>query len=310
MTSPFDPAAISPETAAFNERLADELSRLPTPDRVGVELVRKARAEGKSFFPPSGPLEGPEWLEIEGAPGGPGRVRITRPEGTPKGRYLHIHGGGWSLGTPGQNDLFNRRIAGATGAEVHAVEYRLAPENPWPAAPDDCEAAARWLMDAHDGPVFIGGESAGAHLALVTALRLRDAGLIGRVAGLVLNYGMYDLAMTPSVRRWGERYLVLSTPVIDWFCRNLVPDDRDRADPAVSPLHADLSGLPPVLLQCGTADPLIDDTLFLGARLEAAGVETRCAIWPGGVHAFDQFPIGLAGCANAEQDAFVAGLMG
>lgn len=310
MTSPFHPDAVSQETRAFNQWLRETLADLPLPHEVPVELVRKARREGRSFFPPAGPLEGSEWQEIPGAGGQTSRVRISPPEAEPHGRFLHIHGGGWTLGTPDQNDRFNQRVAAATGAETIAAEYRLAPENPWPAGADDCEAAARWLLDNRDGPVVIGGESAGAHLALVTALRLRDAGLVDRLAGLVLNYGMYDLTMTPSARTWGNDYLILSTPVIDWFCSNLVQEGHERDDPAISPLSADLSGLPPVLLQCGTMDPLIDDTLLLEARLDAAGVETRCAIWPGGVHAFDQFDIPIAEAANAEQDAFVRERLG
>lgn len=303
--SPFDSAAISAETATFNAELARTLAGLPPVHTVPVAVTRKARAEGRGVFRPAGPLAGSDWQSIEGADGRSARVRISRPQGQSRGTYLHIHGGGWTLGAPDQFDLYNQRIAVRTGLEVVSVEYRLAPEAPWPAAPDDCLAAARWLLTNRPGPVAIGGESAGAHLAAVTALRLRDAGQIGRVRALVLNYGMFDLRLTPSARRWGDEVVILSTPIIEWFCGNLVQDRTDPADPALSPLLADLRDLPPALFQVGTQDPLLDDTLFMAARWQAAGNAAETAIWPGGIHAFDCFDLALADRAHRRQDAFL-----
>jgi acetyl esterase/lipase len=229
--------------------------------------------------------------------------------GRPRGTYLHIHGGGWTLGTPDLYDDHNQRIAGATGCRVASVQYRLAPEHAWPACADDCEAAALWALEEFGGPLLIGGESAGAHLSAVTLLRLKARGQAGQVAGMVLNYGVYDLRLTPSMANWGERYLVLSTPVVAWFCDNLLPGhegNRDRrGDPAISPLMADLTGLAPALFQIGTCDPLIDDTLFMSRRWEAAGNRTELAIYPGGVHAFDMFDLDIAHASRIRQDNFV-----
>jgi acetyl esterase/lipase len=172
-------------------------------------------------------------------------------------------------------------------------------------------AAALWLLEA--GPrlfgtnrLMIGGESAGAHLALVTLLRLRAEGALAGVAGAVLNYGCFDLRLSPSMARWGSEGLVLSTPVVEWFVDNLTGGDRAlRADPALSPLLADLSGLPPVLVQVGTFDPLIDDSLGLAAGLVRAGVPVDLRLYPGGVHGFDRFHTALAAEANAAAAAFV-----
>ena len=301
MTDPFDKAAVAPETAAFNARLEEMLSGLPKPYDVPVEMTRRLREEGRSIFPPAGPCEGSAW---EALPDGR-RVRVSLPEHAPRGTYLHIHGGGWTFNAPHHYDAHNQRLARAAGCRAVSVEYRLAPENRWPAQGEDCLAAARWALTRFDGPLVIGGESAGAHLALLTAIALRDLGAEERIAGLVLNYGMYDLRGTPSVRNWGERYLVLSTPVIDWFARNLLAE-HPADHPAVSPLMADLAGLPPTLLQIGTADPLLDDSLFLDARLRSAGVPADLAVTPGGVHAFDQFDLPIARQAQARQDRFVA----
>jgi len=302
---PFDPGAVAPETAAFNVQLEAALAEMPPVHKLPPELTRKARAEGRGVFPVAGPLAGSEWRDIAGAPGGPGRVRLSLPEGAPRGTYLHIHGGGWTLGCPDQYDEHNQRIARATGCRVVSVQYRLAPEHRWPACAEDCEAAALWALETFGGPLLIGGESAGGHLSAVTLIRLRRRGLAERVAGVVLNYGCFDLRMTPSMANWGARYLILSTPVTGWFVRNLLPEGS-AADPKVSPLLADLAGLPPALLQVGTCDPLLDDSLFMAARWRAAGNRAELAVYPGGVHAFDMFDLAIARASRARQDAFVA----
>ncbi|GMG81252.1 alpha/beta hydrolase [Paralimibaculum aggregatum] len=297
--SPFDPAAVEPETAAFNAALEAQLAELPRPMDLPVALTRRARAEGRGVFPLQGPRDTAHWVED-----GPAGLRLTPGPGAPRGTYLHIHGGGWTFNAPEQYDATNRMLAEAAGCDVVSVRYRLGPEHRWPACAEDCLAAAQWVLETRPGPVVIGGESAGAHLALVTLLALRDAGRIGRVAGAALSYGMYDLRGTPSLRNWGERYLILSTPVVDWFVGNLM-GGRERGDPAASPLLADLAGLPPALLQVGTADPLLDDSLFLAARLEAAGGAAELQVAPGGVHAFDQFDLGIARKALAARAGFL-----
>ncbi|MEM1343681.1 MAG: alpha/beta hydrolase [Pseudomonadota bacterium] len=308
--APFDLGVVAPETAAFNARLEAMLAPLPRPHEIQIELTRAARARGEGLFPLAGPLESAVWQPIDTGVGGrTARVRLSQPQGAVRGTYLHFHGGGWTFNAPDYYDVHNARIAEATGARVVSAEYRLAPENRWPAQAEDAMAAALWALESAPGPLVIGGESAGAHLALLTALGLRERDLGGRVAGLSLFYGMYDLGMTPSMRAWGARWLVLSTPIVAWFTANLLGTAPPET-PTVSPLYADLAGLAPVLLVCGTEDPLIDDTLFLAARLEAARVACERLIVPGGVHAFDQFDLAIARAAFATQDAFIARCLG
>jgi acetyl esterase/lipase len=110
--------------------------------------------------------------------------------------------------------------------------------------------------------------------------------------------------MTPSVRRWGPRNLILSTPIVEQFADWFVPPAL-RADPDVSPLYADLRGLPPALFSVGTLDPLLDDSLFMAARWRAAGNRAELVVYPGGVHAFTAFPIPLATSANLRMLAFL-----
>ena len=243
----FRPGAVSDETAAFNARLEALLSELKPMNELGAEVIRQAQAEGKGVLPIGGPLEGSDWHEIPGAEGGPGLVRISEPDGEPKGIYLHIHGGGWALSAPEYRDKKNQALAKASGMRVVSVKYRLAPEHPWPAQREDCMAAARWVMETSDLPVIIGGESAGGHLTAVTALGLRDEGHGDRVRGLVLTYGVFDLRGTPSARNWGDRYLILSTPIMDWFFDMVDPDGLERETPDLTPLLADLKGMPPAI---------------------------------------------------------------
>ncbi|MEM7744453.1 MAG: alpha/beta hydrolase [Pseudomonadota bacterium] len=301
------PETASEETLAFNAKLRAELAERPPMNTFPPEVVRQARAEGKGALPLGGPLEGSDWHEIPGAPGGPGRVRISEPEGAPTGVYLHIHGGGWTIGAAQEYDKTCQALARDTGLRVVSAAYRLAPEHPWPAQREDTLAAARWALESHDLPVIIGGESAGAHLTAVTAVQLRDAGLGSRIKGLVLNYGVFDVRGTPSALAWGDEVLVLSTPIMQWFYDLVDPTGQARHGPDLSPLLADLRGLPPALFQVGTADPLLDDTLFMAGRWRAAGNETHLSVAPGGVHGYDMFDeLAIAQAARANVRAFIA----
>lgn len=132
-------------------------------------------------------------------------VRIITPADAPCGVLLDIHSGGFYMGAASDNDVRNRALADRLGVAVVSVDYRLAPEHPWPAAPDDCETVAKWLAESAEarfgtGRLVIGGVSAGATLAMTTLLRLRDRG-IDAFAGAVLQYGTFDLsAQTPAGR--------------------------------------------------------------------------------------------------------------
>ncbi|QDL93366.1 alpha/beta hydrolase [Paroceanicella profunda] len=299
----FDAAAVSEETARFNAELEATLADLPATHEVPVEVTRKAREEGRGIFPIRGPLPGSDWTEL---PNG-NRVRIS-PAPQPRGIFLHIHGGGWTLGSPEHFDLPNQAIAAGTGLTVVSVKYRLAPEHVWPAQLDDCLAAFDWVRGQWpDLPVVIGGESAGGHLSAALLVALRDAGRMARVSGAVFNYGCFDMRMTASMALWGPRKLVLSTPTVAWFIDNVMPEVAVRSDPVASPLLAGLSGMPPALFQVGTSDPLLDDTLQLSARWAGAGIDTALAVYPGGVHAFDAFDIDIARAFRARQIEFING---
>ena len=314
-----DPETLLADTRAFNAELERLLATMPPVNTVPPQESRRARREGRGIFP--APVYVPEarTIEIDG-PGGAISLRIIAPEGEPTGTFLHLHGGGWTLGESDAQDLRLRRLARDTGLAVVSVNYRLAPENPYPAGPDDCEAAALWLIGgegqaalAAPGPRAIGGDSAGGQLAAVTLLRLRDRhGITGAFGAAVLQYGCFDLSMTPSQRLWGDRNLVLSGPIIAWFADQFLPAHNleQRRDPDISPLFADLSGMPPAVFTIGTADPLLDDTLFMEARWRQAGHATELRIWPEAPHGFLAFPISVTDVALAAEHDFLRRTLG
>lgn len=306
----FQPEAVDPLTAAFNEQLRQLLATIPSIAGMEAQRVRDARREGGGTF--GAPVYSPR-AQTRAIPGPAGDIplRLFLP-GTVRGVYLHIHGGGWTLGTADAQDTMLDQLADAASVAVVSVEYRLAPEHPYPAGPDDCEAAALWLVE-HAASEFgsdrlvIGGESAGGHLSVVTLLRLRDRHGLTPFHGANLVYGAYDLSGTPSVLGWSAPNMVLDRENIAWFTDNFVPDVARRREPDVSPLYADLRGLPPALFTIGTLDPLVDDSLFMYGRWVAAGNEAELAVYPGGVHGFTLFPIPLGQSALDRMGGFIAG---
>jgi acetyl esterase/lipase len=301
------------EARAFNAKLEALIGTQPAVNTLPPEVSRQLRREGKGIFPAPVFLEEARDIEVAGR-GGPIKVRLIRPDQKPTGIYLHIHGGGWTLGAHDNQDVALKLLANETGLCAASIGYRLAPEYPYPAGPDDCEDVVLHLLE-HGSEVLdatarfaIGGESAGAHLAVVTLLRLRDRhGIKNRISAANLVYGAYDINGTPSQIHWGDRNLVLSTPIIRWFGNNFLPDAgfEQRRDPDISPLYARLGDMPPALFTVGTLDPLIDDSLFMVERWRAAGNRAEVAVYPEGVHAFNQYPIALARKANARQFEFL-----
>lgn len=314
-TNPFDPAlfsdeAISAETRAMNDALIKLMAGAPEWWDTGAQAARDARARGEGPFP--GPVysENARKIEIDGKGGHKIPLRVFAPE-KPTGVYLHIHGGGWVLGSFDQQDLMLERIVKNTGMAVVSVQYRLAPENPYPAGPDDCEAAAVWLVknakaEFGTDALTIGGESAGGHLSAVTLLRMRDRHGYTGFKGANLVFGCYDMALSPSQRHFGNERLILRTIDIQKFGDAFLPNGEDRSDPDISPIYARLHDMPPALFTIGTRDALMDDSLFMYSRWVAAGHEAELGIYPGGAHGFTAFPIAIAKEANAAQDAFLA----
>ncbi|MDH6221574.1 alpha/beta hydrolase [Streptomyces pseudovenezuelae] len=299
-----------PETLGFNEQFeaaaASRPARGQAPSAATLALLRRNRLGGDT--PPVRLPHGQDRV-VEGAV----KVRVFVPDQV-DGVYLHIHGGGWAFGSADGQDERLWRLAEQTGLAVVSVDYRLAPEHPFPAGPDDCEAAARWLVK-HAAAEFgtdrllIGGESAGAHLSVVTLLRLRDRhGITGAFRAAHLLFGPYDLSMTPSQRRFGPRQLLSNTDTLRGGYELFTPGmgEEQRRSPEVSPLFADLAGLPPARIVVGTEDPLLDDSLFLAARWQAAGAPVQLGVVAGAMHGFTLFPLTITERELRRERGFLA----
>lgn len=316
MTGSFrlDPAlfrkeAISEETQGINAFIMELMKGVPEWWDVGAQAMRDARASGDGPFPATPRSARARTIHIDGKGGHKIPLRIIAPE-KPKGVYLHIHGGGWVLGAADQQDPLLERLVDNVGLACVSVEYRLAPENPYPAGPDDCETAALWLVknakaEFGTDALSIGGESAGGHLSAVTLLRMRDRhGYTGfKAANLI--FGAFDLSMAPAARQFGNERLILRTIDMERFADAFLPNGEDRRAPDISPLYARLEGLPPALFTIGTRDALLDDSLFMFGRWNAAGNEAELAVYPGGAHGFIAFPGALAASALDRIDEFL-----
>jgi acetyl esterase/lipase len=218
--------------------------------------------------------------------------------------------GGWVVGTARASDRRNSEIAERCSLAVVSVEYRLAPEWPAPAQLDDALTTVAWLSNEGRSIVgaeewILGGESAGATLAALLMIQMRDQGLeIERVRGTSLAYGVYDLSATPS-QRLSESF-TMSEDVSARVYPGRTPEQL--RDPTVSPLFADLTGLAPALFSVGARDGLLDDTLFMAARWEAAGNETTLDVYPESLHGFDTFPTKMAEAAQQQMYQFLCSL--
>jgi acetyl esterase len=311
----FSHDAIPQETKTANAAICAAMAGMPEWWETGAAKVRAARARGEGIFPAAAKSERARWIEIDG-PAGKVQLRVIAPEKS-RGVYLHLHGGGHTLGAADQQDRLLERIADETRLTAISIEYRLAPENPFPAGPDDCEAAALWvsdnLKDFGGSALTIGGESAGAHLSALTILRLRDKHGRTPFGAANLVFGVFDLGMTPSARAFGnEERLVLRTIDIHKFGDAFLPgmSETEKRAPHISPLYADLSGLCPALFTIGTKDALLDDSLFMHARWVAAGNRGELDIYPGACHGFIAFPTPQTFASLARQTAFLNAALG
>ncbi len=285
-----------------------QMSQVDTTSTAGLAWLRQAMEPGGLFgFTESA---GAENRTIPG-PDGPMGIRVLRPDGEVDGVYLHLHGGGMTVGSAVSMDARNERWAKKCNVAVVSVDYRLAPEHPFPAGPDDCEAAALWLIDhAVDefgtDRLLIGGESAGAYLGALTLIRLRDRlGGTPPFRGADLCYGVYDFSGTPSTKQYVGKvpYATGEGANTRYYLGERTVDER--RDPAISPLWAELHDLPPILLTVGTADWLLDDSLFFAARLEAAGSPVELAVYPEGPHGIDSAPTAMGRAAAARIHEFL-----
>ena len=247
--------------------------------------VARSRAALSTLKPPGGPSV-PEVREF--AVGRPTDVAVRVREYRNGPRLLiWAHGGGWTVGDLDTTDRTARELASRAGCTVWSVDYRLAPEHRYPAALDDVTTAIRAALADSDRPLVVGGESAGASLAIGACLRLRDEGAaLSRVARQLLVVPVADLDWAwPSMRADADPLLRVAD--LRWFADNYLPDAALRNDGYVVPLCANrLAGLPPTTVLTAGFDPLGDGGRELARRLATAGVPVAHHDYPGAGHGF------------------------
>ncbi|HET7204763.1 MAG TPA: alpha/beta hydrolase [Steroidobacteraceae bacterium] len=202
------------------------------------------------------------------------------------GTLLYLHGGAWCLHLPALYAGFAAALSNATGLRVLLVDYRLAPEHPFPAAIDDCFATYRAMLESpQGGPVAIVGDSAGGSLSLVTLMRARDTPLPLPACAVLLSPAT-DLTFSgPSIR-----YNALADPMFSAASMDLLPDiycpGQDRGNPLLSPLFGDWAGLPPLYFLAGSTEMLLDDSVRAHDRAMQAATPSRIDVWPHMPHVF------------------------
>lgn len=283
-------------------------------------LTSTPPAETRAAIRAATPVTGlPEMERVEDfripTPGGEIGLRLYCPGPDPHAIIVWAHGGGFVLGSVDEIDNFSRALAMATGCAIVSVDYRLAPEHPFPAAVNDVLAATQWVcanaaeLAGQAVPVVLGGDSAGANLATVVTRKLHEAGAC-RIAANVLAYPNTDHSDTPSLQRFAAPFL--GPREIAFFLDLYVPDSAQRTHPDFAPLHApNLGLLPPTLIITAEHDVLTEQAEAYGRKLAEAGVAASTFRHPGMIHGFatmDAFFLGAAGAAMRQIADFVAPL--
>ena len=261
------------------------LAKLPPADSLTLAERRAQYERAEKVFPTPADIK----VEHVTAPVIPAEW-LQPPTAAPGRAVLYLHGGGYVIGSPRSHRHLAAAIAGAAGASALLIDYRRAPEDPFPAAVDDAVAAYRWLLGRGIAPerIVIAGDSAGGGLTVATLLALREARVALPAGGvcispwvdLTCSGGSYQTkaAADPIVRREGVGEMA-----------RLYLKGADARSPLASPLFADLRGLPPLLIQVGSDEVLLDDAVQLADRAKAAGVDATLEVWDRMVHVWHWF---------------------
>jgi acetyl esterase len=304
-----------PEMLAFSAMMEAEGAKYPAPAL--RRPLDEARAVTEALNLPlcaGGPEmaeSGDRWLPVRGR-----RLlcRLHRPASGPLPVLVYLHGGGWVWNSVDTHDRLMREYAAGGGCAVVGPDYSLSPEAAFPQALEECAAVVRWVaargaeLGLDPSCIVLGGDSAGANLAMGVALLLRETDPGLRLRGLLLNYGVFDADLaTPTYDEFAEGYFLTREKMrFYWEC--YCPRPADRLNPLAAPLRADLRGLPPVLLHIAELDVLAAENHAMARRLKDAGVPLESRVFPGTAHGFLRAlnHVGAARRAAAEGGAWLA----
>lgn len=260
---------------------------------------------------------GPEMCEVRTFEAGDVRMRLYRPQAEARlPAMIYVHGGGWTLFSIDTHDRLMREYAAHAGIAVIGFDYSLSPEHKFPVALDEVVGGIAWVLanaatlGVDADRLLIGGDSAGANLAVAASLKRRDQGLAA-LRGLVLNYGAFDPRPTPSYDRYGGPAYPLAIDEMEAFWDNYVDTREQLDDPLVAPLRADLTGLPPAFVAIAECDILADCNHAFADKLAAAGVAVEAVTYRGATHSFlEAMSIApLAARAIGDQAAWIRSLV-
>lgn len=238
--------------------------------------LRAAMAAAFSAFPSAS--------EVKCEPVDAGGVKaewITASNAAPDRVVLYLHGGGYVMGSIETHRELTARLSKAAQARCLSLDYRLAPENSFPAAVDDSIAAYRWLLaqGIKPGRIVVAGDSAGGGLTVATLIAVRDIGAPAPAAGVCISPWVDLVAEGRSMTTRAARDPMVSREMVQKIAKLYVGEDGDLREPLAAPINADLSGLPPLLIQVGDAETLLDDATRLADRAKEAGGDVTLEIW-------------------------------
>ena len=272
--------ALEAGVRTFVDRVMAETARLSGPGPVTLADARRIAETVRGPWREGGPIMARTSEHRASADGREVRVQIYQPDGATGGALVYLHGGGWTLFSLDTHDRLMREYAGRSGLAVVGVDYSLSPEVRFPVAVEETVAAVTWLR--RKGPALgidparlvLGGDSAGANLALASALALRDAGATPAIRGLLLNYGAYDLAVSDAAaRRFGAPGAMRTATEKAAFWAHDLRGPADGDDPLACPLRAELARTcRRCFLAAAECDVLAEQSAALAGRLTAAGV--------------------------------------
>lgn len=256
--------------------------KIPNIHEIPIELCRKGLADMMAFSPP------PEECRFDKVnAGGPEAVWVDCASAGNQAVIMYLHGGGYTMGSPQTHAGFTGVLSQLSGIRILSVDYRLAPENPYPAAIDDAVSAYRWLLRQGVPPqsIVMGGDSAGGGLTFATLLKLKENGEPLPVAAFAISPWV-DLAVTGEtveINAYIDPMITLSGL---YYMSGLYAGNADVRAPLISPLYADLTGLPPVMIHVGTSEVLLSDSQRIAEALKKAGVDCTLKAWEGMFHVF------------------------
>ena len=267
------------------QAIVQQLRAPPRPENATFQQIREGYERLAALFPLAPDIKR-QTLDANGVPA----EWVAAPGASGQHAVLWLHGGGYTVGSINSHREMAARISRASGARALLIDYRLAPEAPFPAAVDDAVAAYRWLLAQGTSPscIVIGGDSAGGGLTVAALVAIRQAGLALPAAGVCVSPWVDLETIGESMTTRADADPMVERTVLQRMAEAYL-NGADPRSPLAAPLYADLSGLPALLIHVGDAEILLDDSTRLAERARAAGVDVTLDVWDEMIHVWHFF---------------------